>query len=190
MRSGWGAHMLAFLNMIELETDKVKFETLYTNYKPLMLSVAYSILQDANEAESIVHDAFLKIMKHLDQIEDAQSTAARNYVATVVRNLSYNYVKRQRIVPMFSLEESPLEDADGVQFVEKIEREDLFHLIVELIRSLPYPYKDALYLRYVNEMEVSQIADTLGKSQNNVRQMLKRGKAKLNQLMKENGVTL
>ena len=55
--------MLIYLSMLELDSDKSKFEVIYTSYKNLMLYQANKILGDPLDTEDAVHDSFLKSLK-------------------------------------------------------------------------------------------------------------------------------
>lgn len=52
--------MLIYLQMIESEADKSKFEQLYLKYRSLMLRVAMRILHNEQDAEDAVHQAFCR----------------------------------------------------------------------------------------------------------------------------------
>lgn len=54
--------MLIYLQMIESEADKSKFERLYLRYRGLMFSVAMRLLSNEQDAEDAVHQAFLSII--------------------------------------------------------------------------------------------------------------------------------
>ena len=47
--------MLIYLQMIETPEDRTKFETLYTEYKEWMGTIAFSILNNTYDAEDAVH---------------------------------------------------------------------------------------------------------------------------------------
>ena len=47
------------------------------------------------------------------------------------------------------------------------------------------PYKEVLYLKYYNEMNLREIAEDLQMNYDNVRQILVRGRKKLKEKMKE-----
>ena len=61
--------MLIYLCAIEGQDEKQKFEIIYEEYKNLMFYVANRILEDTQDSEDIVHQAFLKIIEIIDQIE-------------------------------------------------------------------------------------------------------------------------
>lgn len=62
--------MLIYLAMIDSPEGKFKFEIIYEQYKNLMFYTANKILGDTRDSEDIVHDAFLKIIEIIDNIDD------------------------------------------------------------------------------------------------------------------------
>ena len=56
--------MLIYLCAIEGQDEKQKFEIIYEEYKNLMFYVANRILEDTQDSEDIVHQAFsIKLKK-------------------------------------------------------------------------------------------------------------------------------
>lgn len=58
--------MIVYLSMIESPEDQSKFELLYTEYRDVMYHVAFKILQNEQDAEDAVHQAFLKIAEKIE----------------------------------------------------------------------------------------------------------------------------
>ena len=78
--------MLVYLTMIESPEDQSKFEKIYLEYKGLMYYVAYKILNNAQDAEDAVHNAFIKIAENINNIDEAVCPKTQNYVVTIVEN--------------------------------------------------------------------------------------------------------
>ena len=57
--------MLIYLQTIETDKDKSKFEQIYDAYRGLMFHVAFKILEQEQDAEDAVHHAFVKIAENL-----------------------------------------------------------------------------------------------------------------------------
>ena len=55
------------------EEDEETLELLYRTYKNKMFYTALKLLEDASEAENIVHDTFLILAEHLEQIGDVRN---------------------------------------------------------------------------------------------------------------------
>lgn len=71
--------MLIYLQMIESNEDRSKFEQLYILYRGLMLYVAKGILRNQEDAEDAVHQAFVSIIENLRSITDINSPKTRSF---------------------------------------------------------------------------------------------------------------
>ena len=71
--------MIIYLQMIESDEDKSKFEQLYIMYKGLMFHVAMKILKNEFDAEDAVHQAFLSLIENLKKISDVKCPKTRTY---------------------------------------------------------------------------------------------------------------
>ncbi len=77
---------MIFLMMIDTPDDKRKFIILYEKYQYLMQKVAMDILHDCFLTEDAVHNAFVKLAKHMDRIGDLESLQTKRYLITIVKN--------------------------------------------------------------------------------------------------------
>ena len=71
--------MLIYLQMIETPEDRSKFEIIYTEYRNMMYSVAFKILQNVMDAEDATHQAFVKIAENIKKVSDPMCPKSRNY---------------------------------------------------------------------------------------------------------------
>ena len=166
--------MLIYLNLIDTEEDKSKFEQIYNNYKHTMFYVAKSILKDDYLSEDAVHNAFINIAKSMDNISEVDSNRTKGYVVVIVRNISFNMLKKQnKDVAIDELEENIKDD-------NSLEDEVLSKLsvdsIIEEITSLPMIYKDVLYLSYVEDLPTQEISRLINISNEAVKKRLQRGR--------------
>ncbi|MFR2290204.1 MAG: RNA polymerase sigma factor, partial [Butyricicoccus sp.] len=75
--------MFLYLAMIDLDTNKSKFEILYSEYKNLMYYTANRILRNSSDAEDVVHQAFLKVIEILDTISSPRCHKTRALLVTI-----------------------------------------------------------------------------------------------------------
>lgn len=177
--------MLCFFMLIEDEAERGKLERLYYEYRERMLYVAFSVLKDKQEAENMVHDTFLALMDHLDQIDEAECHRTWNYIVTILKHKCFNRQKRQKRIDY--LDEDGSEPADLFDMTERLEKQEVAEVLAEEIQKLKYPYKEVLYLYYYNEMKSKEIGQLLGLSAENVRQIMKRAKDRLKKRLLERG---
>ena len=98
--------MFIYLAIIDSPEGKLKFEVIYERYKGLMFYTANSVLGDTRDSEDIVHDAFLKIIEIIDEIDDPKSPQTRYLIVTITENKAidlYRKRKAKTVVPCYTL---------------------------------------------------------------------------------------
>lgn len=170
--------MFIYLNMIESEEDKIKFEEIYTTYRQTMFYVANRIVRDQYLAEDIIHQAFLKIIDNLDKINEINCHKTKGYIVVIVQNLSIDFYRKRKRENNISFEEAEL-------YVEDRKNNETFMMneIEEAISKLPISYLTVLKLKFSHGNSNSEISDILGISETNVRQRISRGKKMLQEIL-------
>lgn len=100
--------MLIYLQMIETEEDRTKFEILYSEYKEWMFHIAQSILHNTQDAEDAVHNAFVKIAENIKRIEDPQCPKTRAYIVTIIETKAIDLYRKKQRHPEVSLFEEEI----------------------------------------------------------------------------------
>ncbi len=168
--------MLIFMTLIESESDKIKFTTLYEDYSDLLFYIANEVLHNVHDAEDAVHDALISIAKHLAKIDDPHSPKARAFLVIATRNKAIDILrKRQKTVPMEITDELIDSTPDSTLTQSK----DLVYIIAQL----PEAYRDVLILRFDIGFNVGEIADILSTSRSAVSKRIQRAKAALEKLL-------
>ena len=158
--------MFIYLMMIDSLEDQSKFERVYLEYKGLMYHVAYKILNNEQDAEDAVHNAFLKIAEYIERIGDPVCPKTQNYVVTIVENKAID-----------------ITFIDEISGIEVDVNED--HGLESCILKLPPRYRQVIFLKYYHGFSCKEIAKQLGISEANAIKLDQRAKKKLLQLYKE-----
>ena len=93
--------MLIYLMMIDSPEDQSKFEKVYLTYKGLMYHTAYKVLNNEEDAEDAVHNAFVKIAENISKIGEPVCPKTQVYVVTIVENKAidlYRSIRRRQKV--------------------------------------------------------------------------------------------
>ena len=182
-----GDVMLVYLEMLETPEEKLKFEQLYFLYRDKMYAVAFKILHNENDAEDIVHESFKAIIENFEKINDISCHKTWNYIVTIVKNKSFTLYQKKK-----HHETSAYEDWVEVKMdftPEKVtEEREIAEILAELIRSLPFPYKEVLYLQYYNALSGEEIAKFIDKTPAHVRKISQRAKAMLKEELLKSGI--
>lgn len=173
--------MLIYLQMIDDQADKSKFEQLYTLYRQSMFYVANKILCNEFDAEDAVHQAFLSIIKNIRRISEPDCVRTKTYVITIAEHCAidiYRAKTRKVTVPLD-------EDVLGLQF-EPPHTSDL----ADAIAKLPARYRHIILLKYDCGYSNREIAKILGLSYEGVHSLDQRAKSKLKTILEDEGITI
>lgn len=170
--------LMLYLSAIETPEQKSKFEQLYYAYKNLMFYIAKNILADDFLAEDAVHEAFLRILKYLDKINEPDCHKTKSFIVIVTENIAIDLYRKNKRTAATSLEETeycPSYPCFSSEFMENNVEKAIF--------ALPENYASVLKMKYLLDFDYPEIAGMLNISEENVRQRIVRGKKKLAELL-------
>ena len=144
--------MLIYLQTIETDKDKSKFEQIYEAYRGLMFHVAFKILEQEQDAEDAVHHAFVKIAENITKISEPVCPKTEGFVVTIVENKSIDILRRRKRHQEISL------DAVTYGIPVRTENEDV---LSELILKLPAKQRQVIWLKYYYGYSLREIASML-----------------------------
>ena len=102
--------------------EKRKLQRLFKAYNQMMLYAADRILNDKDDAEDAVQQAFLRVMNHLDDIDENDEQKTKSYLSIIAQNIAIDiYRKKKREwVHNISYDEYEIfiEDPSGQDFEE------------------------------------------------------------------------
>ena len=158
-------------------------EQLLAELRPVAFGIAYRMLGSVSEAEDIVQEALLRVHQALDAGE--QIASPRAFVATVTTRLAINELKSARVrreeyVGEW-LPEPIITDSrnDPARHAETVDSLSIAMLV--LLESLSPEQRAVLLLHDVFDYEYPEIAEIVGKSENNVRQLTARARRHIEQ---------
>lgn len=169
------------------ELENNFFQEIYEAYRDEMYYAAYAILQNRQDAEDVVHEAFMALLAHMDRLERNCPRRNRNYILTIVKNKAKNLYKSKKRQSEKEVGEEALEDVFDEEPDAKIMEMEKKEFIKEMLKRMNPSYRDILLLQYYHEMDFVEIAEALGKTPDNVRHMSVRAKKKLKEMLVKYG---
>ena len=88
--------MLIYLQMLESDADRLRFEQLYHRYRGLMFYVARQILPCDEDAEDAVHEAFVAIIRHFEGVSEITDPKTRAFVVLIAERKAIDLLCRWR----------------------------------------------------------------------------------------------
>lgn len=174
--------MLAFyLSLLDTEEEKTKFTQLYEKYGRLMKYIARLRMKDDYLAEDAMHNAFIKLTRYLNTIDEVDCHKTKRFVVLVIESVITDMQRKNKHDPRDSYEE--LEPTVGYEtdMLDGVAVQELMNMIAEL----PENYRTVLELRAYHELGEKQIADILGIGYAAVRKRLERARALLSEKLKK-----
>ncbi|HEU4657884.1 MAG TPA: RNA polymerase sigma-70 factor, partial [Capillimicrobium sp.] len=153
-------------------------ERLLDELRPVAFAIAYRMLGSVSEAEDVVQEALLRVHQAVERGE--QIASPRAYVATVTTRLAINELRsararRERYVGEWLPEPIITEGRDDpARHAETADSLSLAMLV--LLESLSPVQRAVLLLRDVFDYGYPEIAEIVGKSEDNVRQLAARAR--------------
>src|SRR3989338_4055126 len=180
------------LLLLKLRTteDPEAFAKLYDIYAKRIYSFVFFKVSNREEAEDITSEVFLKAWRYINEKKKIESFSgllyrlARNSVIDLYR-LRSKQKEPLSIDTGISIE---IGDAGkwqkdlGDELVNKLEMQK----IVSALQKMKQEYREVVTLRYVDELEISEIAEITGKGHISIRVTLHRGLKKLKEMLAQN----
>jgi RNA polymerase sigma-70 factor, ECF subfamily len=164
----------------EARRDPVRFDALYRRYLAQVYSYAYHELGHHHDAEDATERTFLAALNRLSTFEERArpddgdgASTFRVWLFQIARNTVANLRRAKRRHPTIGLENAAsLHDGSDVAG-GAVRRDEARHAWLAVDR-LPADRRQALILRFVDEMSTAEIAGILGRSEGAVRVLVHR----------------
>ena len=146
-----------------------------------MFYIANRILHNQQDSEDVVHEAFLKIIKIIGQIDNPKCPKTKNLTVIIVERVAIDLWRRRQKIQYVSMDE---EDIDIVsdKVIENIESQSRLALAMA---TLPAMYRELLLLRYDNGFSEAEVAQIMSMSLSNVHKSIQRAKKKLQSILEK-----
>ncbi len=140
-----------------------------------ILRLSFSFLKSKEDAEDIVQDTLIRFMQSGNVFQNEEQMKA--WLLQVAANLCRDFLKSAQRKKTVSLPEGY--DMAVEENLPEGESE-----VLQAVMALPEKYRSAIHLYYYEEFSTKEIAEILGKKEATIRSLLKRGREKLENMMK------
>ncbi len=163
------------------------FDAAVQRHQRKVYTFARYYLGQAEEAEDITQEVFLKLWRNSRQL-DAEGTRA--WLLKVTRNACYDRLRRRRTAARVFADDSETPAAEKVTAADpdpeaRAAAADYRRHLHAALEQLTDPMKSIVILREIQGLKYQEIAEALGVPLNTVRVYLHRGRARLREQLKE-----
>ena len=167
--------MLAYyIQAIESEDDRGKFEQVYYRYRKLMFYVALKILHNDMDAEDAVHQAFVSIIENLNKVRSPALPETRSYVVIITERKAIDILRSREKVVAIDYDET----VKGIEIPPPETSE-----LADAMAKLPARYREVLLLRYRNGYSSAELGKMLNIKTESVQRLLLRAKESLRDIL-------
>ena len=152
-------------NLIErvLAGDQIAAQELHEHHYPTVLRLAYMLLQNLQDAEDAVQNAFIYAFEHLERYDPGRAVFG-TWLKIIVTSRCRDMQRRHRRARWLSWQtlvetgrepedESPDHQPDAV-----LELMDVQRVVWEALKQVPRKSRQALILRYFGELSYPEMA--------------------------------
>lgn len=160
--------------------DKVVLTSLYERYRVSIFRYLYYRVGDIHLAEDLTSEVFLRMLAALKGYRP-QVGAFKAWLFQIARNLAIDHYRRHRNQRQASLDED-LEGGDEAPEAV-LQRQLTSARLVSALKNLNEAQRDVIVLRFISELSLAQVAQTLHKSEDSVKGLQRRGLLALRQIL-------
>jgi RNA polymerase sigma-70 factor (ECF subfamily) len=169
--------------MLEPEEARRWFESAVEENYRMMYGIAYNILRNPQSAEDATQEAVLRAFSQLNSLDNPQ--AVSGWLVRIVQNVARDMRKKHAPVLASNMPDGDkiLEPVVATHDVDQSEADEERSALRKAVAKLSPEQSAVVTMRYMEELDVVQIAERLGKNPNAVAALLHRARSALKKVM-------
>ena len=168
--------------------DGLAWEEIVTAFSRRVFNLAYRFTSNAEAAEDLTQEVFIRVYRSLDQYDPKQGDLS-NWLMRLARNLIIDDYRHRQRNPQNSMADA-VDDhqyhlrAVGGGAQKEMERRELAAQVQEGIDKLPADLKTCVILRDIEELTYQEIVDVLKIPEGTVKSRINRGRIELAKILR------
>lgn len=161
--------------VLEAKQDPKTYEILYRKYANKVFNYFwYRTGHDKMLSEDLMQETFLRAYRHLKKFK-IRGYSYLTYLLNIAHNLLVDYYRKPKSIPVDELPN----DVVPYEITEDLLRKSDAKALWRAIQELPERNRDALLMKYQNDMTMKDIARVMGSTENAIKLTISRTRKKL-----------
>ena len=158
------------------------FKQLLLPLYPRLQRVALRLLGNAEDAEDMVQEVYMKLWSKRDALPDVKEVEA--YCVTMTKNMCIDRL-RMAEVEKEDMDEVPIMLAETDDVEAQVERRDAVEQVKQIIETLPEHQQQVITLRDMEDCSFEEIVEQTGLTAVNIRMLLSRARKTIRERYKK-----
>ena len=158
------------------------FDPLVTPYRRALLSLAFRLTKNWEDAKEVAQETLLRAFKYLSHFDRKRSF--KNWLFQILVNAARNFQKKSLPLDRGDSTSSELAASNSGPD-ERHLREELKSQLLECLTGLSRKEKEIFLLRDIEELSIKETAEVLGASSISVRVHLSAARKKIKEMIRE-----
>lgn len=153
-------------------------DSIYSEYRNFMLSIARSYIDDAQICEDVFHNAFISLIRNREIVTQLSPPKLKAYILLAVRHASIDYLRKERKIHLLEVPDDVLIDL-LIRSKDVLSQSELPFQTVEFysfLRQLSAEDQTLLIGSYIVGLDSEELARILDCKPGNVRVKLHRAR--------------
>lgn len=172
-----------------IKGDGDSFAALVDRYMPMVYKFVYRYVGNADAANDIVQDVFIKVWKNIRKFDPQKNF--KTWLLTIAKNTALDAVKKKKAVLFSKIEEGETDlDSFLAPYVdgpdlpdELLAKKQIKDDLEQVLQQLSPSYRSVLLLRYTEHLKFREIADTLQEPIDTIKSKHRRALIQLRKLL-------
>ena len=169
--------------MIKDSSNELFFEQLYLEYEQKIYFLAYSIINNEQQAEDITQDVFEQLFEQLPTLKTYDSLTCKKYILRISKNRAIDYYRKNKVElnykeNLLPKNEEPVNNVE-IYFDRLISEEKFNHVTASLKDS----YLHVFMYRIYYGLSGKETAELMNIQVDTVKKQLERAKKKVKEIL-------
>ncbi len=162
--------------------DRAAFDELVDAYQERLMYFVHRLVQDAHQSSDILQEVWLDVFRTLGRLQ--APAAFRVWLYRIARNRAVTYLRRRKSYGnvVEQLGSDVLDAPDPVNEMELLDNAQLVHFALDKLSMIQ---REVMTLRFLEDMDVSEIARVMDCSEGTAKSRLHYAKLALRQIIEE-----
>jgi len=159
---------------------KEALEALYDRYAPALLSICMRYCGNLQDAEDVLHDGFIKIIKSIGTFKPTSSGTFEGWMKRIMINTALNFLRdrnrENRFLAFETIQERIAGEPDEEDPLDDVQDQVSKEMMMKMICELPPGYRTVFNLYVFEEFTHKEIAAELQLSENTSKSQLSKAR--------------